>query len=433
MENNTQIDLPPGGLQGLWLNIREEIPTFSSTQLLSYAVVIAAAYPILVSVLRFRRLRWLHKKYHYPTRESLSRMTDDEAWEIQKVMLQLEFPFIFIKALQFALFRTYGIPTISGVLTTTTQFSNPETSLKRYTDTSALVQEFMGHAPSSKRVLESIARTRWIHSGYRAAGKISEDDMLYTLGLFAIQPVRFIERFEWRTLSDLEKCAVGTFWKSLGDGLGISYDALPSGKQGWKDGLHWLEDISDWSDEYESRCMLPDRKNRTVADQTTAVLVYMLPAPLKHIGLKFVSFMMDDRLRKAMLYEPPPPAYARLFSFLLSARQFALRYLALPRPYFLRNTMFTEEQDEHERVFITKWDAAPYYVKPTFWNRWGPTAWLTWALGLPLPGDEGDKYYPQGYYIPDVGPKYFEGKGRKALDKTIEELQTSRTGQCPFH
>lgn len=199
------------------------------------------------------------------------------------------------------LVKTYGIPTISRLLTSTSQFSNPETSLKRYTDTSALVQEFMGHAPSSKRVLESIARTRWIHSGYRAAGKISENDMLYTLGLFAIQPVRFIERFEWRTLSDLEKCAIGTFWKSLGDGLGISYEALPSYKKGWTDGLHWLEEIAEWSDNYEVDCMVPDKKNREVADETTAVLVYMIPPSLQHVGLKFVSFMMDDRLRKAML------------------------------------------------------------------------------------------------------------------------------------
>ncbi|KAF9890271.1 hypothetical protein FE257_006185 [Aspergillus nanangensis] len=347
----------------------------------------------------------------------MARMTGDEAWEIQKEVLQLEFPFIFIKALQFALFR----------------FSKPDTSLKRYTDTSALVQEFMGHAPSSKRVLESIARTRWIHAGYRSAGKISEDDMLYTLGLFAIQPVRFIEKYEWRKLSDLEKCATGTFWKSLGDGLGISYDALPSGKKGWKDGLQWLEEIAEWSDEYEVRCMLPDKNNREVANETTAVLLYMLPKSLHHIGLSFVSFMMDDRLRKAMLYDAPSASSARFFSFLMEARRFALRYLALPRPYFLRFTNFTEEENEDGRIFITQWDAAPYYVKPTFWNRWGPVAWLTWVMGRPLPGDDGSKYYPQGYYIPDVGPKYFEGKGRKPLEKTMEELKVSRTGGCPFH
>ena len=161
----------------------------------------------------------------------------------------------------------------------------------------------VGHAPSSSRAYTSIARTRFLHSPYRSSGKILDDDMLYTLGLFALQPVRFINWFEWRQLTDLERCAIGTFWKSIGDGLGISYEALPSGKTGggFKDGIHWLEEIGDWSDAYEKRCMVPHIKNRETADQTTTVLVYMIPKPLQHIGLKFVSFMMDDRLRKAML------------------------------------------------------------------------------------------------------------------------------------
>ena len=110
-----------------------------------------------------------------------------------------------------------------------------------------------------------------------------------------------------------------------------------------------------------------------------------------------------------------------------------MRYLALPRPYFLRYSSYSEELDENDRIFMVNWDAAPYYVKPTFRNRWGPVAWLTWALGRPLPGDEGSKYYPQGYYTPDVGPKYFEGKGRRGMGEIMKELETTRRGQCPFH
>lgn len=59
-------------------------------------------------------------------------------------------------------------------------------------------------------------------------------------------------------------------------------------------------------------------------------------------------------------------------------------------------------------------------------------AWLKGALGHPLPGDAGDKYYPQGYYTPDLGPKYFEGKGRKELELIKERLREQRLGQCPF-
>lgn len=125
--------------------------------------------------------------------------------------------------------------------------------------------------------------------------------MLYTLGLFAVQPVRFIEKYEWRGLSDMEKCAIGTFWKSLGDGLEIKYDVLPSGKTGFRDGLHWLEEIMAWSDDYEVRAMLPDIKNHETAAQTINILLYMVPTSLQQIGMHFVSFMMDERLRRAML------------------------------------------------------------------------------------------------------------------------------------
>lgn len=276
--------------------------------------------------------------------------------------------------------------------------------------------------------------------------------MLFTLALFALQPIRFIAKFEWRALSDLERCAIGTFWKSVGDALGISYEQLPSGKTGFRDGIQWLDEVDAWSEAYEARCMVPHPKNREVADQTTDVLVYMLPRVLHPVGIQFVSFMMDDRLRKAMLYvllslllagegttltkvryDPPTPFFSSLFSGLLTMRKLVLRYLAPPRPYFLRYASFTEKPDENDRFFLTQWEAAPYYVKPTFWNRWGPMAWLTWIMGRPLPGDEGEKYYPSGYSIQDVGPRYFEGKGKKVLEETMEEFKGFRTGKCPFH
>lgn len=52
--------------------------------------------------------------------------------------------------------------------------------------------------------------------------------MLYTLSLFVTEPIRFIDAYEWRSLTELEKCALGTYWKSVGDAMGISYEPLPS-------------------------------------------------------------------------------------------------------------------------------------------------------------------------------------------------------------
>lgn len=143
--------------------------------------------------------------------------------------------------------------------------------------------------------------------------------------------------------------------------------------------------------------------------------------------------MLNHSTNVPSSYDPPSFFLATVFSSLLTVRKLFLRYLIPPRPYFLRYTSFTEEPDENNRFFLTQWEAAPYYIKPTFWNRWGPMAWLTRILGRPVPGDKGDKYYPHGYSIQDVGPKYFEGKGLKAAEKMMEELKGHRTGKCPFH
>lgn len=74
-------------------------------QILQYVVPLVAAYPVLVALLRFRNMKRLHRKYNYPTRESFAQMTDEDAFQIQKNLIQFEFPFFYTKSLQFALFK----------------------------------------------------------------------------------------------------------------------------------------------------------------------------------------------------------------------------------------------------------------------------------------------------------------------------------------
>ncbi|GMG45241.1 unnamed protein product [Aspergillus oryzae var. brunneus] len=198
-------------LEILWSNPRRRVATSAGA---------VATYLILVACLRFQRLRRLHRQYRqYSTRQGMAYMTDHDAWAIQKQVLQLEFPTISLKALQFALFR---------LLLKTSQFSDPATSFKRYADTGALIGQFMSFEPTSDRALTAIARTKFLHTGYRTSGSILNSDMLYTLSLFATEPIRFTEMFEWRSMSELEKCAIGTYWKNLGEALEIDFAELPS-------------------------------------------------------------------------------------------------------------------------------------------------------------------------------------------------------------
>lgn len=104
--------------------------------------------------------------------------------------------------------QTYGITSISSLLVETTQLSTVENAGKRYADTSALLLEFYAHPPNHDRTLQGFGRLNFIHGHYRKSGKILDEDMLYTLALFAQEPLKWIERYEWRQLSVVERCAL---------------------------------------------------------------------------------------------------------------------------------------------------------------------------------------------------------------------------------
>lgn len=84
------------------------------------------------------------------------------------------------------------------------------------------------------------------------------------------------------------------------------------------------------------------------------------------------------------------------------------------------------------RYYYKEYTAHPYYNKPGFLNRWGPNAWLIWALGGDVPGSKGDLYIPQGYKFQEVGPKAMMSKGLDVTDATEARLHLERQVGCPF-
>ena len=164
-----------------------------------------------------------------------------------------------------------------------------------------LLLEFALNEPTSERATQAIARMNYIHAGYQKSGKISNNDLLYTLSLFALEPGRWVNRYEWRSLTDLEQCACGTYWKSMGDVMSISYNELPSFEEGWKDGLQWLKEVEDWSLEYEGEYMVPAATNKLLADSFLEILCLNLPTSLHSPCKEMLSVLLDARLKKAML------------------------------------------------------------------------------------------------------------------------------------
>lgn len=330
-------------------------------------------------------------------------------------------------------------------------FSTPENASKRFEDTAVLIGEYLSHDPREERTLRSIARMNYLHSPYLKSGKISNDDLLYTLSVFVTEPINWINQFEWRNLTDYEVCGIGTFWKSMGDAMEINFKGVLK-RETWEDGLEFYEDLKEWAQNYEAKKMVPVASNKQTADELVPLLLHYIPRPLVPFSRQVVGVLMGERLRWAMRYIfvllnfprsydtdvyytssfPEPTILAHAVTFLtLYSRRFVLRYLTLPR--FFPVSEFTDKDPKTGRYYHNTYLVHPYYVKPSFINRWGPTAWITWVLGGILPGGrDGKRYHPEGYSFEEIGPDRKKGLGKNEMDVLEQKIKVARPLGCPF-
>lgn len=87
----------------------------------------------------------------------------------------------------------------------------------------------------------------------------------------------------------------------MGDAMSISYANLPSYGEGWTDGLHWLEEIREWSTKYEDGHMVPAVTNQQLANAHLDLLFINLSPVLASIAKSVVAILLGERLRQAMM------------------------------------------------------------------------------------------------------------------------------------
>ncbi|EMD00337.1 hypothetical protein BAUCODRAFT_119878 [Baudoinia panamericana UAMH 10762] len=388
-------------------------------------------YLFVVRLLRYQRRDSIPRTYGMVDRSDFPKMSADKAQAILSDLIEIEFPTLWRQSIIFAIFKTYGIPTIAQLLANTSELQGTETASKRVADTGVLIKEMTLNPSSSPRTLQAIARMNYLHSRYIKAGKISNDDMVYTLGLFALEPTRWIGKYEWRQLTDVELCALGTFWKDVGDKMEIDYSPLPSASEGWQDGLHWLTEMRVWGEKYEENHMIAAEPNAKLTRALVDILFDGMPQSIKSIGTLVVAAVVPERLRIATMLPTPPQVYVIGFQTIMYLRKLVLRYLLLPRPEFLRVVNISRKPEPSGRYTNEEWLTHPWYVKATLWRRWGPNAWIGRLQGSKLPGDDGEKYYPQGYLIAEVGPKRTEKQGGVEMRADVDKMH-ARFGSCPF-
>jgi hypothetical protein len=241
--------------------------------------------------------------------------------EIYRLMGTHEFPWDMNQALSFALFRTYAVPSIGGLLARTGEFT--ERTQKRYDDTVLILDAVLEHGPTSDEGRTAIRRMNQMH---RAHG-IGNDDLRYVLATFVVMPIRWIDAYGWRRLTETERVASAEYYRDLGRRMGIR--DIPGTWQAFARLL----------DAYEREHFGFDAGALEVAESTLALLATFPPndklprALVRRISLA----VMDAALLDAFGFPHPQPAFRGLVRGGLRARGRVVRHLP-PRqhPYFAR-------------------------------------------------------------------------------------------------
>lgn len=124
--------------------------------------------------------------------------------------------------------------------------------------------------------------------------------MLHTLGSAVVDLFRSIEKYEWRQLTDVEKCAAGVFYRSMGEAMEIPFNLLPSGKAGFIDGIHFAQELCDFTVEYEKTAVKPTQSTLSISRRLMDLETANYPSILKPVVERVIATRLDEHIRVSM-------------------------------------------------------------------------------------------------------------------------------------
>jgi len=241
--------------------------------------------------------------------------------EIYRLMGAYEFPWDMIQALSFALFRTYAVPSIGALLARTGELQ--ERPQKRYDDTVLVLDAVLEHGMESAEGRTAIRRMNQMHRSY----DISNDELRYVLATFVVTPIRWVDQFGWRPMTEVERIAGANYYRALGRHMGIR--DIPETWQGF----------SRLLDAYEHDHFGFDPGGRTVAEATLALFATFPPNGRLPVRLvrRISLATMDDPLLDAFAFPHPARMTRGLVRGALKMRGRVVRFMP-PRtePFFAR-------------------------------------------------------------------------------------------------
>ncbi|WP_098247027.1 oxygenase MpaB family protein [Streptomyces formicae] len=256
----------------------------------------------------------------YERLEQIRRMDPEKDFlAIYRLTATYEFPWDFTRALELALYRTYAVPSIGRLLARTAELT--DRTQKRYDDTALLLDTVVEHGFGDEEGRTAIRRINQMHRSY----DISNDDMRYVLCTFVVMPKRWIDTYGWRRLSRHETVAAATYYRVLGQHMGIK--EIPGS----------YEEFENCLDAYEEANFGWDQGAREVSDATLDLMVSWYPRAVAPLLRTATLALLDEPLLRAFRYEQPGAVTRSLVNRAVRLRGRAVRLLP-PRkaPHYAR-------------------------------------------------------------------------------------------------
>ena len=258
---------------------------------------------------------------HYWSRHIARLDPETEYEQIYRILVSHEFPWDLNQSLSFALYRTYAVPSIGHLLSQTGELT--QRTQKRYDDTVLILDTVLEHGLASPQGRAAVRRMNQMHGSY----PIPNDDKLYVLATFVVMPIRWLDRYGWRRLSEAERVASANYYRALGAHMGIK--GIPETHQ----------QFAGFLDRYEAEHFGFDEGALAVSEATLKLMATLGPnrfAPRAAVNW-FAKGLMDDPLLDAFHYRRPAAWERSLATGALRLRGRLVRFLPVRRePLFAR-------------------------------------------------------------------------------------------------
>ncbi len=231
-----------------------------------------------------------NRRHRFAVRDYIQTLDPQrDCQEIAYLFTCYEFPWDVTRSLEFALFRVFGVAKGSPLLVQTGEFL--QRTQKRYDDTVLILSEILENGYDSERGHAALVRMNKQHGRYT----IPNDEFVYTLSTFILEPVRWIDRYGWRPVTDTEKKAFYYYWTELGRRMGIR--EMPES----------FEAFEAFNRAFEAEQFRYSSDNEAIAVATrNLMLSWVLPKPFWRLGAPFVHALIDDHLLSAVGMAPAP-------------------------------------------------------------------------------------------------------------------------------